>query len=197
MDNFAQIFINFQKRGKTKNKAGTVEFIRFKFACLTVSLEIAELDEKLAPWTHHDSPGKKRADSDDDSFSVKWDLSWYYLGFHFTESLSRCVGVFDTVGSLGLPEELTLHSQKMTTIFGFPDKKLGEHIQYAFHALALNETRADFVSICRFTRHSCSRVWWHRRIALNSNKPKVEEQRIRFWNNAGSQVCDFFLIRFT
>jgi uncharacterized protein (DUF2235 family) len=109
MDNFAQIFINFQKRGKTKNKA-----------------EIAELDEKLAPWTHHDSPGKKRADSDDDSFSVK------------------CVGVFDTVGSLGLPEELTLHSQKMTTIFGFPDKKLGEHIQYAFHALALNETRADF-----------------------------------------------------
>lgn len=62
----------------------------------------------------------------------------------------RCVGVFDTVGSLGLPEELTL-SKKMTTIFGFPDKKLGEHIENAFQALALNETRADFVGIRSFT----------------------------------------------
>lgn len=63
----------------------------------------------------------------------------------------RCVGVFDTVGSLGLPEELTLHSKKMTTIFGFSDKKLGEHIENAFHALALNETRADFVRLRLFT----------------------------------------------
>jgi hypothetical protein len=59
---------------------------------------------------------------------------------------SRCIGVFDTVGSLGLPEELTIGSQKLTKIFGFPDKLLGEHIEHAFHALALNETRADFVS---------------------------------------------------
>jgi len=109
MNHFAQVFVDFQKRGKTKDMA-----------------EITKLDARLAPWTAHDSPGKKRADSDMDTFSVK------------------CVGVFDTVGSLGLPEELTLKSQKMTTIFGFPDQLLGEHIQYAFHALALNETRADF-----------------------------------------------------
>jgi len=32
----------------------------------------------------------------------------------------------------------------MTKIFGFSDKLLGEHIEHAFHALALNETRADF-----------------------------------------------------
>jgi uncharacterized protein (DUF2235 family) len=109
MNHFAEVFINFQKRGKTKDQA-----------------EQAELDRKLAPWTSHDSPGKKRADSSKDTFSIK------------------CVGVFDTVGSLGLPEELTLHANKVTTIFGFPDKKLGEHIENAFHALALNETRADF-----------------------------------------------------
>ena len=29
------------------------------------------LDKKLAPWTGHNSPGKKRADYDDDSFSIK------------------------------------------------------------------------------------------------------------------------------
>ncbi|KIM84974.1 hypothetical protein PILCRDRAFT_817818 [Piloderma croceum F 1598] len=109
MDHFAQVFIDFQKRGKSKDKA-----------------EIAQLDANLAPWTAHDSPGKKRADSDKDTFSVK------------------CIGVFDTVGNLGLPEELTMGSQKMTKIFGFSDKLLGEHIEYAFHALALNETRADF-----------------------------------------------------
>lgn len=29
------------------------------------------LDKTLAPWTGHNSPGKKRADYDDDSFSIK------------------------------------------------------------------------------------------------------------------------------
>lgn len=62
----------------------------------------------------------------------------------------RCVGVFDTVGSLGLPEELTLSSPKMKTLFGFPDRHLGEHIQFAFQALALDEHRKDFVSIHTF-----------------------------------------------
>ena len=57
----------------------------------------------------------------------------------------RCVGVFDTVGSLGLPEELALGSKKIKTLFGFSDAVLGDHIERAYQALALNETRADFV----------------------------------------------------
>ncbi|PSS37677.1 hypothetical protein PHLCEN_2v501 [Hermanssonia centrifuga] len=88
--------------------------------------EIAALDKQLVPWNQHSSPGKVRADSDEHSFSVK------------------CVGVFDTVGSLGLPEELTLRSSKMKTLFGFPDRLLGEHIERAYQALALDEHRADF-----------------------------------------------------
>jgi len=88
--------------------------------------EIARLQAQLAPWTSHDAPGKKRCDSDDHSFSIK------------------CVGVFDTVGSTGLPEELTHHSPTVTALFGFPDTFLGEHIERAYQALALNETRADF-----------------------------------------------------
>lgn len=59
----------------------------------------------------------------------------------------RCIGVFDTVGSLGLPEELTLHSERIRTLFGFPDRLLGEHVEQAYQALALNETRADFVRV--------------------------------------------------
>jgi len=60
-------------------------------------------------------------------------------------SFNRVVGVFDTVGSVGLPEELTFFSKKFKQLFGFADKLLGSHIQHAFHAMALNETRADFV----------------------------------------------------
>ncbi|KIJ32054.1 hypothetical protein M422DRAFT_185034 [Sphaerobolus stellatus SS14] len=69
--------------------------------------------------------GRTRADPDGDGFAVK------------------CVGVFDTVGSVGLPEELTFN-KKFKQLFSFPDKLLGPHVQYAFHAMALNETRADF-----------------------------------------------------
>lgn len=59
--------------------------------------------------------------------------------------MCRCVGVFDTVGSLGLPEELTLRAPKLTNLFGFPDRTLGEHVERAYHAMALNEIRSDFV----------------------------------------------------
>ena len=57
------------------------------------------------------------------------------------------VGVFDTVGSVGLPEELSFRSNKLKSVFGFPDKLLGEHVARAYQALAINEPRADFVRI--------------------------------------------------
>ncbi|KAI0068241.1 hypothetical protein BV25DRAFT_1793249 [Artomyces pyxidatus] len=109
MDHFADIFIDYQTRGRAKTE-----------------IERQALDKKLEPWTQRNSPGKIRADSDGDTFSIK------------------CLGVFDTVGSLGLPEELTLRSKNLRTLFGFPDSVLGTHIERAYQALALNETRADF-----------------------------------------------------
>ncbi|GLB36111.1 putative uncharacterized alpha/beta hydrolase domain (DUF2235) [Lyophyllum shimeji] len=84
------------------------------------------LKQKVTSWTRHDSPGKIRAESGQTMFSVK------------------CLGVFDTVGSLGLPEEVACRSNEVRTIFGFPDKLLGAHVERAYQALALNETRADF-----------------------------------------------------
>ena len=50
------------------------------------------------------------------------------------------------MGSVGLPEELTFHSDKIKSIFGFPDHILGEHVAQAYQALAINEIREDFVS---------------------------------------------------
>ncbi|KAJ7786267.1 hypothetical protein B0H16DRAFT_25079 [Mycena metata] len=114
MDHFAGIFMAYQRLGKSKDEA-----------------DIQRLNAELAPWTHHDSPGKRRADSDDHTFSIKF------------------VGVFETVGSLGLPEELTHRSPHVRNLFGFNDTLLGEHIQRAYQALALNEPRADF-NCCKF-----------------------------------------------
>lgn len=88
--------------------------------------EIRQLNEFLNPWTGPRAPGMLRSDRGPDGFSVK------------------CVGVFETVGSVGLPEELTIHSEKTKNLLGFRDKKLGPHVERAYHALALNEPRADF-----------------------------------------------------
>ncbi|KAK7690243.1 hypothetical protein QCA50_006898 [Cerrena zonata] len=91
--------------------------------------EISELDETLKPWIHHDAPGRRQVkpDGDDVRFTIK------------------CVGVFDTVGSVGLPDSLTIrNSKRIKDLFGFPDRLLGHHIARAYHAVALNENRKDF-----------------------------------------------------
>jgi len=38
-----------------------------------------------------------------------------------------------------------LGSKKIKTLFGFSDSILGDHVERGYQALALNETRADFV----------------------------------------------------
>ncbi|KAG2369365.1 hypothetical protein BDR07DRAFT_1388487 [Suillus spraguei] len=114
MDNFPDIFFAYQKLGKETDQR-----------------EIDKLKASLHQWTSPDSRGKRRAESDNDSFSIK------------------CVGVFDTVGAVGLPEELTHKSPSVKSIFGFPNNELGEHIERAYHALAINETRLDF-DCCKF-----------------------------------------------
>ncbi|TFK77140.1 hypothetical protein BDN72DRAFT_807618 [Pluteus cervinus] len=91
------------------------------------SKEVAGLQAQLKPWTQPGSLGRVRAGSDNGGFSIK------------------VVGVFDTVGTFGLPEEFIFGNKTGASKFGFPDKVLGEHIERAYQALALDEPRADFV----------------------------------------------------
>lgn len=65
----------------------------------------------------------------------------------FSNPLTRCVGVFDTVDSIGLPEEMRPKVASTKSIFGFSNAELGEHIERAYQALAIHETRLDFVGI--------------------------------------------------
>ncbi|KAJ7630898.1 hypothetical protein FB45DRAFT_1058820 [Roridomyces roridus] len=105
MDHFATIFLAYQKLGKSKDAA-----------------ETQQLKAEMAPWTSSNSPGKRRADSDQDTFSIKF------------------VGVFETVGS---------GSYLSILITTNPTLLSREHIQYAYHALALDENRVDFTP-CKF-----------------------------------------------
>ncbi|KAF8526346.1 hypothetical protein BU17DRAFT_40748 [Hysterangium stoloniferum] len=96
-----------------------------KRAHITNETEKAQLSEKLAPFLSPTAKGRLRADADGDKFTVK------------------VLGVFDTVGALGLPREVSILPH-VETLFGFPDTYLGNHIEYAFQAMAIDEVRTDF-----------------------------------------------------
>ncbi|KAJ2920394.1 hypothetical protein MD484_g113, partial [Candolleomyces efflorescens] len=121
--------------------------------------ETAKLKEELAPWCKADARGRMRADPDGDTFNIK------------------CIGVFDTVGSLGVPESLTLRS-KVRRLFGFKDTVLGEHIERAYQALALHEMRADF---------NCNKF-------EQSEKGRLKKQVLKqcWFTGAHSDVRDIF-----
>lgn len=65
---------------------------------------------------------------------------------HFVDNVHVCaVGVWDTVGALGIPD---LHEKDGTTIrtdvFQFVDRQLSSKVKYGLHALAADERRVDF-----------------------------------------------------
>ncbi|CUA77090.1 hypothetical protein RSOLAG22IIIB_12532 [Rhizoctonia solani] len=88
--------------------------------------ENKQCDDALAPFKEICDDGRRRADFSHDKFTIK------------------CVGVWDTVGSLGLPTIITRGSPKMHQLFDFPDNLLGPHVERAYHAMSLNEDREDF-----------------------------------------------------
>jgi len=57
----------------------------------------------------------------------------------------KCIGVWDTVGSVGIPAEFSKFDLFFRRYYGFFDTDLGEHVEHAFHALALDERRKNFV----------------------------------------------------
>jgi uncharacterized protein (DUF2235 family) len=57
----------------------------------------------------------------------------------------RCIAVFDTVGAMGVPtNRLTWNWHPCKDTYRFHTKVLGDHVQYAFQALAIDEKRPPF-----------------------------------------------------
>lgn len=50
-----------------------------------------------------------------------------------------CVGVWDTVGALGIPG-----TRFCSQAYAFHETKLGDHVRHAFHAMAIDERRGNF-----------------------------------------------------
>lgn len=76
-----------------------------------------------------------------DRLAAKWDELTPYV--HDREDFKvTCVGVFDTVGALGVP--LPVFVRKNREIYGFHDVDLGSITQCNLHALAIDEHREPF-----------------------------------------------------
>jgi len=56
----------------------------------------------------------------------------------------RCLGVWDSVGALGLPT-FGPFGRRMTRKYGFHDVQLSGHVEHAYHALAIDECRKPFL----------------------------------------------------
>ena len=97
-------------------------------------------------------------------------------------TLLRFIGVWDTVGSLGLPREIDPMREKRRLLFGLPDNLLGEHIEAAYQALAINEMREDFVSSVRTheARSYADADTPFIRIVPSLCKPLPEKRKVKF-----------------
>ncbi|KAH7123688.1 hypothetical protein B0J11DRAFT_318799 [Dendryphion nanum] len=82
----------------------------------------------------------------------------------------KIVGVFDTVGSLGVPDVAFVNNANFRTKYGFHNVKLNENIEHAFHALALDEKRKAF----RPT------LWYIDNDLIKSGKPIPELKQVWF-----------------
>jgi uncharacterized protein (DUF2235 family) len=69
----------------------------------------------------------------------------------------KCVGVWDTVGSVGVP---LCMKDKRYDVFCFADSKLSEKIEFGFHAMAIDEQRADFPVTQWDQRKGVEQVWF-------------------------------------
>jgi uncharacterized protein (DUF2235 family) len=110
----------------------------------------AELSE--IAWQHYRvSPASRQqpqtASSGDRSKIAKYRATVQAQEFHDSKSV-KCVAVWDTVGSYGIPAGIGLAplARYVALIFlGFHDTSFGDHIGVGLHAVAVDEHRRPFV----------------------------------------------------
>jgi uncharacterized protein (DUF2235 family) len=69
----------------------------------------------------------------------------------------KSVAVWDTVGSMGIP---AYAADKRFDVFRFVDTKLSNKVQNGFHAMAVDELRADFPVTAWDSRAGVKQVWF-------------------------------------
>ena len=104
-------------------------------------------DEFEIAWAHYRVPPAVRQQPQNASTGDRKTLNNYNAlvqrsAFHDTRAI-KCVAVWDTVGSYGIPAGLGL--APLVVILGFHDTKFGDHINVGLHAVAVDEHRRPFV----------------------------------------------------
>lgn len=106
----------------------------------------------------------------------------------------RFLGVWDTVGSLGIP--LSMFERLNDHLLGFHDTKLSRIVDYAYHAVAIDEHRADYQPTMwapdSEPQHEMEQVWFvgaHSDVGGGSGKTSLSGLSLR-WMQQKAELDD-------
>ena len=110
----------------------------------------------IAAWTRYREAAGKRG-SFLEYVKYRSDAQLAY-GDLLPDVTIRAVGVWDTVGALGIPDYTA--GEGRADVFQFADTKLNPKVEYGFHAVSMDERRGDFVPTLWDARAGVSEVWF-------------------------------------
>jgi len=117
------------------------------------SFEIAWQHYRVSPASRQQPRSANWADR---STIAKYRSTAQGKTFHDTRSI-KCVGVWDTVGSLGIP---VYFADGRYDLYRFKDTALSPKVERGFHAMAIDELRADFPVTRWEDRLGVRQVWF-------------------------------------
>ena len=102
--------------------------------------KVSNFGEAEELWSHYKKTKNERAGNEKDITKLVYTLP-------AGQKVIKCVAVWDTVGSYGIPTGLGLTglARSITSwTRNFRDNEIGRHIEYGFHAMAIDERRRSF-----------------------------------------------------
>jgi uncharacterized protein (DUF2235 family) len=126
----------------------------------------SSFDELEQIWNHYrKSKEEKERDKEEDAKKI---ANWIYPMAVDRKPVIKCLGVWDTVGSYGVPAGLGLGAlaRKLTSwTRGFHDNEIGDEIEYGLQAMAIDEARRSFpatewVTRMAEDRRGIEQVWF-------------------------------------
>jgi Uncharacterized alpha/beta hydrolase domain (DUF2235) len=122
----------------------------------------ASFDQLEKIWDHYRKTKEERAQDDAEIKKLIYPMP------PDKKLIIKCVGVWDTVGSYGVPAGLGLGAlaRKFTSwTRGFHDNEIGDYIEYGLHAMAIDEERRAFPATSWVTskpedRPGVEQVWF-------------------------------------
>jgi hypothetical protein len=122
----------------------------------------SSFDQLEEIWNHYRKTKEERAAGDDRIKSLIYPMP------EGKKPIIKCVAVWDTVGSYGVPAGLGLGAlaRKFTSwTQGFHDNEIGNYIEFGLHAMAIDEERRAFPATSWVTkeekdREGVEQVWF-------------------------------------